>query len=88
MLAFLLVEHLDGARVALLDVGLNDLRDRLSLGDVITDHDADRRQPAGGGGSRLDDAATAADQNPLTGGAGRDAPDDAPCQRGDEGNAR
>jgi hypothetical protein len=87
VLAFLFVEHLDGARVLLLNVGLDDLGDRLSLGDVITDHDADRRQPAGGRRSRFDDAAAAADQDSLTGGAGRDAPDDTPGHRRDEGNA-
>jgi len=87
VLAFLFVEDFDGSSVALLDVGLNDLRDRLALGDMIADGDADRCQSAGGGGSRFDHATAAADQNPFAGGAGGDTPDDPPCQRGDKRTA-
>jgi hypothetical protein len=80
------VEDFDGTRVTLLNVGLNDLCDRLPLGDMITDGNADRRQSAGGSGSRFDNPTTAADQNSFTGGARRDTPDDAPRKRGDKGH--
>ena len=67
MLALALVKDLDGAGVALLDIGLSDLGDRLALRDVIADRNVDRREPACGSGDGIDDAAATADQNPLTG---------------------
>jgi len=87
MLTLFFVKHFDRTGVTLLNVGLHDLRDRLALRDVVADGDADRRQSSGRGGSRFDDAAAAADQNSFAGGAGGDPPDDAPNQRGDEGDA-
>ena len=82
MLALAFVKDLDGAGVTLLDIGLRDLGDRLTLLDVIAYRDADRRELSGRIGDRIDNAAAIADQNPLAGHTGRNPPDDAPCERG------
>ena len=85
MLAF--AKDLDSAGVALLDVGLGDLSDRLTLHDVIAHRNVDRREPSGGCGDRIDDPTAITDQNPFAGRAGRNSADDAPCQRGRESQA-
>jgi hypothetical protein len=82
MLALAFVKNLDGAAVTLLDIGLGDLGDRLALLDVITDRDADRREPSGRIGDRIDDTAAIADQNPFSRHTGRNPPDDAPNEGG------
>jgi hypothetical protein len=46
MLMLALAKDLDGADVALLDIGLGDLSDRLTLLNVIADRNVDRREPA------------------------------------------
>src|ERR1700682_1944685 len=85
MLAF--AKDLDSAGVALLDVGLGDLADRLTLHAVTAHRNVDRREPSGGSGDGIDDATATADQNPLASRAGRNSSDDAPCQRGCESQA-
>ncbi len=87
MLTLAFAKDLDSAGVALLDIGLGDLGDRLALHDVIAHRNIDRRQPSGGSGYGVDDATATADQNPLTSRAGRNSSDDAPCQRGRQSQA-
>src|ERR1700738_3319198 len=85
MLAF--AKDLDSADMTLLNVGLGNLSDRLTLLEVIAHRNVDRREPPGGGGDGVDNATATADQNPFTCRAGRDSSDDAPCQRGRQSQA-
>jgi hypothetical protein len=87
VLAFALAKHLDSAGVTLTNVGLDDLGERLALHHVIANRDVDRREPACRIGNRFDNLAAAADQNPLTGGAGRNPSDHPPGERSDKRHA-
>jgi len=82
MFALAFAKDLDSAGVALLDVGLDDFRDRLSLLDVIAYRDVNGCKLSRGIGHRVDNPTAIADQNSLTGHTRRNPPDDAPCERG------
>ena len=71
-------QHLGSIAVALFRFSLRDLRDYLILNNVIPDAHIDRTQPAADGGDHVDDSASFADQNALTGDSGRNPSDHAP----------
>lgn len=87
MFVLALAKDSNGVGLFLLDIGLDDVSNGLTLRDVIAYGDVDRRQSSCRCGHGIHDATATADQKSLAERPGRDSPYDAPCERGGQAEA-